>query len=185
MFTPMIRSLAAMLSLAAAPALATTYITDPITSPASYWAGIDYWGVGISQFSPVDQTLDFTVPTDSKIEIYIHGSPKIAFTDLFLGGQSIASDFAVNTSSYFKATGYAAAGNVSLRFTGDYSCANCWGDWFGGYVQVTPGILPLPEKPVVNSPGAIPEPATWGLLLTGMALTGAIMRRRKKDPNFA
>jgi hypothetical protein len=171
---PSLKNVAMAMMLAALPqvAPAASFITDPIVNPSSQWAGIDYWGVQVSQFSTFDQLLTFTIADDSKIDLFMQGSPKFQFTDILLNGQSIASAFTVDGSTTLKATGYAAAGAVSLQFKGDYTCSDCWGDWFGGYVQVTQASLPVVQAP-------IPEPASWAMMIGGLALVGAVLRHRK------
>lgn len=180
MLNAKVGAVALALSLMSAPATASSFITDPISNPSSQWAGIDYWGVQVSQFSTVDQLLTFNIADDSKIDIFMGGSPKFKFTDVLLNGTSIASDFTINGSNILKATGYAAAGAVSLSFKADYSCKDCWGDWFGGYVQVTKATLPTPP-----APAPVPEPATWVMMIAGMGIVGASMRRRKVAVTFA
>jgi hypothetical protein len=169
-------ALALALALMSSPVMATTSITNLIENPSSAWAGIDYWGVQASQFSMVDQVLTFNITSDSKIDIFMQGSSKFKFTDLLLNGTSIANLFTVDSATILKASGYAAAGTVSLRFAADYTCTDCWGDWFGGYVQVTQATLPVATP--------IPEPATWMMMIAGMALVGAALRRRKVDVSF-
>ena len=176
-------ALAMSLALMSAPAMASSFITDPIANPSSLWAGIDYWGVQVSQFSFVDQTLTFNIEDDSRIDIFIQGSPKFQFTDLLLNGQSIAGNFSVNGSPTLQATGYAAAGTVSLRFLGDYSCTDCWGDWFGGYVQVTQAAIPA--NPAVPGSPAVPEPASWAMMVAGMSIAGAAIRRHRANARAA
>jgi hypothetical protein len=172
--------IALALSFISQPAMAGSFITDEISNPSTQWSGIDYWGVQVSQFSVVDQLLTFNIVSDSKIDIFMGGSPRFQFTDLLLNGASIATGFTVNGSNVLKATGYAAAGAVSLRFKADYSCANCWGDWFGGYVQVTSATLPTPP-----ATDAVPEPSTWAMMIAGMGVVGASMRRRKAQVSVA
>jgi hypothetical protein len=164
------------LALMSAPATAGSFVTDQIVNPAGQWAGIDYWGVQVSQFSTVDQLLTFTIPNDSKIDIFMGGSPKFLFTNVLLNGVSIASNFTINGTNSLKATGYAAAGNVSLVFKADYTCKDCWGDWFGGYVQVTKATIPTTP---------VPEPASWALMIAGLGIIGVALRRRKTDVSFA
>lgn len=167
-------------ALMAAPAMATSFITDSIDDPSSRWAGIDYWGVQVSQFSTVDQTLSFDIPTDSAISVFVQGSPKLQFSDLLLNGQSIASDFTLGGSATLIGSGYASAGSVSLRFVGDYQCGDCWGDWFGGYVQVTQATIPT--TPALDP---VPEPAGWLMMLAGMGVVGVLMRRPVKRVSFS
>lgn len=161
------------LSLAPAPSMAATFITDPISNPADQWAGIDYWGVGVSQFSAIDQTLTFSIPDYSQIDLYIQGSPKFQFSEILLNGKSIASDFGVGYGLDLTASGYASSGLVSLQFLGDYTCTDCWGDWFGGYVQVTKATrADVPQTP------AVPETATWAMMLMGVGFIGFVLRRK-------
>ena len=47
---------------------------------------------------------------------------------------------------------------------------------------LAPGFAPLlanTAPPVSTPSAAVPEPATWALLITGFAMTGAVLRRRK------
>lgn len=173
---------AATLALATTPAMATSFVTDPIVNPSAQWAGIDYYGVQVSAFSTLDQVLTFNILSDSKIDIYMMGSPKILFSDILLNGQSIASNFTVGSNNVLEATGYALAGNVSLEFKGDYTCKDCWGDWFGGYVQVTKATVPTATSTAV---AAVPEPATWATLVIGFGFIGAAMRRRQQVVSVA
>ena len=169
-------AVALALSLISAPAMATTTISEGIDNPAGQWAGIDYWGINASQFSMVDQTLTFTLPEYSKIDLYMGGSSKFQFTDILLNGTSIAKNLTVNNQNNLVGSGYAGAGKVALQFKAGYTCKDCWGDWFGGYVQVTKAQAP--------SAGPIPEPATWAMMIAGFALVGIAMRRRKRAISF-
>ena len=169
-------AVALALSLISAPAMATTTISEGIDNPAGQWAGIDYWGINASQFSMVDQTLTFTLPEYSKIDLYMGGSSKFQFTDILLNGTSIAKNLTVNDQSRLVGSGYAGAGAVNLQFKAGYTCKDCWGDWFGGYVQVSQAQAP--------SAGPIPEPATWVMMIAGLALVGVAMRRRKRATSF-
>jgi len=180
MLSAKVGAIALALSVLSTPATASSFITDQISNPSGQWAGIDYWGVQVSQFSTVDQLLKFNITDDSKIDIFMGGSSKFQFTDVLLNGVSIATNFTVNGSNVLKATGYAAAGAVSLSFKADYTCKDCWGDWFGGYAQVTKATLPTPP-----ASGAVPEPATWAMMIAGMGVVGASMRRRKVAVSFA
>ena len=180
MVTSKVGVAAIALAFMTTPAMAASFVTDSISNPSSQWAGIDYWGVQVSQFSTVDQLLTFNIADDSKIDIFMGGSSKFQFTDVMLNGQSIATNFAVNGSNILKATGYSAAGFVSLRFAADYTCQNCWGDWFGGYVQVTKASIPTPP-----ASGAVPEPATWAMMVAGLGIAGALMRRHRAKVSFA
>lgn len=164
------------LSLLSAPALATTTISDAIVNPSGQWAGIDYFGIDASKFSMVDQTLTFNLPEFSKIDLYMGGSSKFQFSDILINGTSIAKNLTVNGQNNLVGSGYAGAGAVNLQFKAGYTCQDCWGDWFGGYVQVSKAQAP--------SAGPIPEPATWAMMIAGFALVGIAMRRRKRAISF-
>lgn len=168
-------AVALALSLMSAPAMATTTISDGINDPSAKWAGIDYWGINASKFSMVDQTLTFNLPEYSKIDLYMGGSSKFRFSDILINGVSIANNLTLNGQNNLIGSGYAGAGAIALQFKADYTCRDCWGDWFGGYVQVAKA------QPVS---GAIPEPATWIMMIAGFALAGVAMRRRKRAISF-
>lgn len=171
-------ALAFALTLAAAPAGAASFVTDGI-QPYQQGNGIDYWGVQVGQFTTVDQALTFDLTSDSKLDFYIQGSPKFQFTDVLLNGTSIAKDFTVGGSLALKASGIGTTGTNVLRFQADYTCKDCWGDWFGGYVQLSKA--PAASTP---SPTAVPEPATWATMILGMGLIGLMMRRHDVQVRF-
>jgi hypothetical protein len=49
------------------------------------------------------------------------------------------------------------------------------GDWNSGEVKATFALA----APAVSGGGAVPEPATWGLMITGFGMAGATLRRRR------
>lgn len=163
------------------PSLAAVSITDSIDNPAGRWAGIDYWGVQVGRVPSFDQTLTFDLPEYSTVGLFVGGSPKFQFTDILLNGTSIASNITLANSTTYIGAGYADAGRVSLQFKGTYDCPQCWGDWFGGYVQVN-AATPPNTAPVS---GPIPEPATWAMMIGGLAFVGWMMRRRTVRASFS
>ena len=170
---------AIVLALASAPAFST--VTDGIVNPASQWNGIDWWSANVPGHSLISDTFDFTIPTFMKIDIYVQGDPTLQFSNLLLNGVSLASNFTISYGSpVLKATGYAEAGAVSLKFLGDYNCTGCWGSAYNGYVQVTQAVPP--QTPIAN---VVPEPATWAMILAGLGFVGAMLRRGKRRVNFA
>lgn len=179
----MARILSAALTVVAmslsAPSFAAVSITDQIDNPAERWAGIDYWGVQVGRVPTFDQTLTFNLPEFSKVDLFVGGSPKFQFTDVLLNGTSIVSNFSLSNKATLIGSGYADAGRVSLQFKGSYDCPQCWGDWFGGYVQVSAATPPAPVS------GPIPEPSTWAMMIGGLAFAGWMLRRRKVRASFS
>jgi hypothetical protein len=129
--------------------------------------------------SVIGDELTFNIPTFMQIDIFVQGDPTLQFTSLLLNGVSIATNFTLAYGSpVLKGTGFAAAGPVSLKFVGSYTCPNCYGSAYNGYVQVTQATPPPPS-------GGVPEPATWATMIAGMGAVGASMRRRRTKINFA
>lgn len=98
----------------------------------------------------------------------------------------------LSLGQFFQVTGSApiaysiALVNVALRFTDG-------GETYYGYAQV--GGSSLTRIAFNNTPGgsittgeapaAVPEPASWALMLGGFGLVGDALRRRKAAPRFA
>jgi hypothetical protein len=98
--------------------------------------------------------------------------------------EEITSDVTNNTSVD---TGNTFAGGSVSSITesfGNYGGGYFAGGGFGGggYI-ITPGTPNKPETPVItpNTP-AVPEPSTWAMMIVGMGLVGAAMRRGKQGP---
>ncbi len=57
---------------------------------------------------------------------------------------------------------------------------------FDNYLSDTVNVDAFLDNVSVNAlPGAVPEPATWAMMIGGFALAGAAMRRRKTAVSFA
>jgi hypothetical protein len=105
--------------------------------------------------------------------------PGLSYDNLFYpdGSPQAASDYPFH-GGFFDIYG--------LVFTiGNGNAVNLWsnGDFGGGAIYgaaVTDGtiILDYTEEPVALTP-AVPEPATWALMIAGFGLIGATMRRRR------
>jgi hypothetical protein len=106
-----------------------------------------------------------------------HIAPGLSYDNLFYpaGSPQAASDYPFH-GGFFDIYG--------LVFTlDDGNAVNLWsnGDFGGGAIYgaaVTDGetVLDYTENPVALA--AVPEPATWALMLAGFGLVGAAMRRR-------
>lgn len=48
-----------------------------------------------------------------------------------------------------------------------------------------PSFWYLDDVSVLSEPGPVPEPATWAMMLVGMGVVGATMRRRRRIPAFS
>lgn len=68
--------------------------------------------------------------------------------------------------------------------SGDFTSVTFWGDGVGEYL-VAGGTLRYALLDQGSLPPAVPEPATWGMMIAGLGLVGASMRRRKAQVRFA
>lgn len=179
----MIRStmFAAALAVAAiaSPAMATDFSIQASDSNGWYpWQWVNQgaytWQTDSYDQFAFDKTLTTSVSTDSLIKVFLAQSqPGFFFTDVFVNGVSIASNFWAPTSETLIGSGYAEAGTVSLRFVGYNTTVS---HSFGGHVNATKAIIP------VTAP--VPEPATWAMMLVGVAAVGTMLRRRSVKVSF-
>lgn len=125
---------------------------------------------------------------------YAIGVTSTAFNDTLSFGSWSALDAAfgsfqegnggdMNDGTYFtrdvtsQASGNLFFVSASLTQSGDYTY-NKWGQVTGGgsdYVK----LAGLTETP------AVPEPASWAMMIGGLAVVGSAMRRRKTEVSFA
>ena len=78
----------------------------------------------------------------------------------------------------------ANAGDVHISLfdgiTGDFSLAGTWAfDLTGGRLNGNNAQIKLLSVPALTPVGAIPEPASWAMLIAGFGLVGATLRRRR------
>jgi hypothetical protein len=86
-----------------------------------------------------------------------------------------------NTSQYFNAAANLGAGNHTLTIYGFEGC--CDG---GQQAQfMAPAGIFTSFSNTDNLVSAVPEPETYAMFLTGMAMMGFLSRRRKRAPNSA
>lgn len=125
-----------------------------------------------------DHTLNFSVATDSLINLNLWQSESgITFSDIFINGVSLVNNY-VATIGGMPGTNvgaaYAQAGAVAIRFVG-INAGNPHS--FGGTVNTQAATIP-------NVP-AVPEPATWAMMVIGIGAIGCMMRRKATNVQFA
>lgn len=68
--------------------------------------------------------------------------------------------------------------------SGDFSKVTFWGNGVGEYL-VAGGTFRYALLDQGSLPGGVPEPASWAMMIGGLAIVGASMRRRKTVVSFA
>lgn len=117
-------------------------------------------------------TLDMNPGTADTMRYTITGAPTIAGSQYFVFDQSglLSADFSLNTTGQ----PIAVTGSISNGF-------------FGAYGPETFGSATLSITARATDPvnGAVPEPATWGMMLVGFGAAGAALRRRRSADRLA
>jgi PEP-CTERM motif len=90
------------------------------------------------------------------------------------GAQFDPAGYTINGALFQLSPGVSAPG---FSFSGVVSFSVLAGDVFGFYVAPSDSILGRGD--ILVSSGAVPEPASWALMLSGFGLAGAAMRRRQ------
>jgi hypothetical protein len=119
-----------------------------------------------------DLTVDFSSPV-SNLSFQAAGddaASTIFYTVFFGGGGSVGGTFALNgTFSTLKTYSFGALSDiVKIEFSDDDGAGIVY-DNFTFDVGA----------------GAVPEPASWAMMIGGMAMVGAAMRRRRTQVSFA
>jgi hypothetical protein len=68
--------------------------------------------------------------------------------------------------------------------TGTFSTVEFWGDGFGEALYGG-GTIRYAAIDVGSLPGAVPEPASWAMMIVGFGAIGGLMRRRKGSAKLA
>ena len=112
-----------------------------------------------------------------------------SLTELFLQVGSISSGVGVGTMFINGSPVY--SGNVQLGQTGGNTRLGRqfpqFNEFFQGSidtVRIFDGVATLQEARSFDAP-AVPEPASWAMLIAGFGLTGAALRRRRLAPQAA
>lgn len=182
----MLRSIAAAaLLLTSVPVAAVNLVTNPGFETGTFagWTVNATGGTVITSGAPFSgsfdarlRTVDNVVRTISQIVLTTSGSYELAYylrntgtlqgQDASIDGLTVASGSTVTVFGNRPAFAYSlftqnfvATGPTTISFT---------------YLHPSPGSFQLDDVSVT----AIPEPATWAMLVTGFALVGFAARRR-------
>lgn len=83
----------------------------------------------------------------------------------------------LSAANFYTGSATDVRGNVSdsafAEIMGNLKQVQVWGDWNPGM-----DIVKL-DNVVLSGPTAVPEPATWALLIMGFGTAGAMLRRRR------
>lgn len=124
---------------------------------------------------------------DRNTQLFLQSA--VAGTAFALTSFDIASALNNNPGSTFTATGYlggSVVGTVSGALGSSFATFGGFGnvdrvvfDGFGGG-----GGYELDNVVLNGARGAVPEPATWGMLMLGFALAGGALRRRSAKVSY-
>ena len=162
----LIAALAAVLLATAAPAAATTFITEsgPAADGSLSW---DFGNDGGIPAGAFEDTFDIFLPAAG------------------LGDGSVTATFtSKSTELKFTAVSFAGLGFTLFNFSGEHGGDLAPTAVLGGHQLldikgVSPGIAGDYTGTLSFTPGGVPEPATWALMILGFGGAGAMLRRRK------
>jgi hypothetical protein len=169
---------AALLAVAALPAEAATIVQGSTTVTASMDAGSNNsFNIGFSDANlgnPFNEFLTFTTDVAGQLNIFLGTTATDAtndtdFSNVFLTGTGIAAPISIaqilgDPNETRALNNFAVGvGTFTLNIQGTPGTQN---GAFGGNVAF------------VSS--AVPEPATWAMMLVGFGAIGASMRRRRR-----
>ena len=158
-------AVAAILAVAGS-ANATVYAVTLVPNGDGSYSSSPPWGNHVTT-SPFTDTANFILPTAGFITatlttVLIGGQANINFTSVLLDG---VTPFSLSPGSVDQATltsGLLAAGAHSFTING--TLPGSAGASYGGVLNFT----------------AVPEPATWAMMILGMGMIGAGMRMRRR-----
>lgn len=142
---------------------------------------LKYNGTSVGTGLPFSTTLDLDIAASGAVASFIDGTRNgVAITGL---SSYDAADNRINFSNpYVGLAGFAFAISGGEAFNLYYSN----GSYFEANSVSNPtnyvSILDSPVSTVMLAPtvaGAVPEPATWGMMILGFGLAGAALRRRR------
>jgi hypothetical protein len=131
----------------------------------------------LAVFPQAGSNVNFVSGAYRNVVLTVDGNKVSAFID---GGASFSTLSDVMSLS---------KGSGKLTFFADNILEGGLGEWSSGSIaalRVYDGVLgateiaKLNEIPFVNN--AVPEPATWAMLISGFGLVGSMMRRRRRAP---
>lgn len=96
----------------------------------------------------------------------------------FDGGAAIQVGSYTGANNVFLTNGGAGVFVAAFDDSNDFSSVTFWGDGFGEYL-VAGGTVRYALLDQGSLP-AVPEPATWAMMLTGFGVVGGALRRRSK-----
>lgn len=196
-------ALAALAAGIAAPANAVVVISDDFDSYAGNqvpWNGSGVWatgnsvdlvpsgGYGLTCFGGTGNCVDLSGSTPGSMSRTVNLAPgtyrlSFAYTGNQLGSQ-------------FPAAGFTASlGSFSNSFTGLPNNSATFTNYTSGNIVITgsgPTTLTFTQNggddfrgSIIDnvSIAAVPEPATWGMMILGFGLVGAAVRRRRTNLN--
>ena len=166
-----------------APASATVYDVN-LGGPGAFLFGTVTTDDTIGSLTSAN-LVDWTLFIGTGADQYLSLTP--GDSQFFAGGQSLVAspanltfDFSNPDASYFGFSLIAAPDAAICVVSGP---ASCYGETNGVYVGVGENYVFVPQTGVqfigTAAAGAVPETATWGMMIAGFGMIGAAARRRK------
>lgn len=159
--------------LAGAAMTVATGSASALTLIGSYWVGGGtYWGTGYPQtaYSPIDTAVLLFGPGSYSISTSSTVITHTGWIDGFGTGEHLKFNW--DTGSAGTAVAENFIGGATYAGVGDYSAYICDRECLVG------GSSTRPEASINYVFAAVPEPASWLLMIAGFGLVGTGMRRR-------